>query len=416
MLLVAFLRWLLGYLSFSVEGTFPERFLNIAAKKGLNLWKMRKNQEVLQACARSRDKDLLLMAARQSGNRLENVKQHGLPTLLQRYRHRWGLPAGMVLCGIICQYLSGFVWQIHITVPEEFNEYELRQMLRSHGLYEGVRSSEVDVAGMIHQLSTEDDRISWMTVNLMGTNAEVNLSPRLSAGSSGTKDVVLSNIKSRADGTVTRVYVYNGSAAVKVGDGIHKNQLLVSGLLEYNNGRVVPVDSSARIFARTARRVTLTLPKSAVRLCPTEQTTEKTEGRFFGLSLPLSLQGSVPGDTVRDTQHQQVCLFDSFLPIYVTREVFTAYEKQPVAVTSEQADAILQQKLQLYCFFMLAETKEGRLLHCTTRCREEQEAYVLTAELEIEEDIGEKTVIPYAPEQSLSQKTQDPVTPPPESG
>ena len=40
MLIVLFFRWLFGYYEFTIEGKFPERFLNLASRNGINLWNM----------------------------------------------------------------------------------------------------------------------------------------------------------------------------------------------------------------------------------------------------------------------------------------------------------------------------------------------------------------------------------------
>ena len=55
MFLVAFLRWLFGYLSFTAEGTFPESLMNLAARRGIHLWNMKGEEGRVSGCAREKD-------------------------------------------------------------------------------------------------------------------------------------------------------------------------------------------------------------------------------------------------------------------------------------------------------------------------------------------------------------------------
>jgi len=48
---VLLFRWIYGYFDFTVNGTFPERFLNLASRKGVRLWRTSGGKESLSASA-----------------------------------------------------------------------------------------------------------------------------------------------------------------------------------------------------------------------------------------------------------------------------------------------------------------------------------------------------------------------------
>ena len=391
MIAVIIFRWLFGYVRFSVEGRFPERFVNLAARQGLNLWKLTGGGSI-SACARRRDVPMLFEAAEKTGCLLHIQEEHGLPAVIMRYRHRWGLAAGALVCAVVCHYLSGAVWNITVTVPEQINEYEIRMMLREYGLYEGVRADSVDVPGIINGISTSDRRISWMTVNIMGTNAEVNISPNLSGTENKKSGSGLSNLKSIADGTVTQVKVYKGTAQVKAGDGIRKNQLLVSGLLEYNNGSVVMTEASACVMARTSRRVTLTIPKTVTAAAVTG-TVSKKELDFFGLRLPLTLNEDPAGNRYLHTSLYRLCPMGGTIPIGICKEQWRQYENRPVELSQTQAGELLENKLNIYEWFMIGSTDSGRIINRSCKLSEKDGEYVLTADYVIEENVCVRSVV-----------------------
>ena len=282
--------------------------------------------------------------------------------------------------------------------PSLINEYEVRQLLREHGLTEGTPAKNVNVSDIINSISVNDRRVSWMTVNIMDTNAEINISPNLASFIGTQTPVSLSNMKSIADGTVTKVEVYQGTAHIRVGDGIRKDQLLVSGLVEYNNGHVELTDCEAHVFARTHRAVTIRLPKQYT-IPQRQQTTLKRAMTAFGLSVPLTVTANPSEGTVCQSQREQLTLLGHPLPIYITEENWHQYEEVPVELTLPQAQTLLQHKLSLYEFFMLSSTQQGTIVDRKITCREEADGFILQADYTIEEDVCRKSVIPLSVEE-----------------
>ena len=397
-MLVKFLRWLFGYIRFTIEGNFPERFLNVAARRGVDLWKLSHENGHMTAQTRQREYAVLCDIARKTDTQLTDIHYGGLPAFLKRYRRRKGLLIGLVLCGIGCHYLSGIVWSINVRTPSLINEYEVRRLLREHGLTEGTPAKNVNVSDIINSISVNDRRVSWMTVNIMDTNAEINISPNLASFIGTQTPVPLSNMKSIADGTVTKVEVYQGTAHIRVGDGIRKDQLLVSGLVEYNNGHVELTDCEAHVFARTHRAVTIRLPKQYT-IPQRQQTTLKRAMTAFGLSVPLTVTTNPSEGTVCQSQREQLTLLGHPLPIYITEENWHQYEEVPVELTLPQAQTLLQHKLSLYEFFMLSSTRQGTIVDRKITCREEADGFILQADYTIEEDVCRKSVIPLSVEE-----------------
>ena len=396
MFLVAFLRWLFGYLSFTAEGTFPESLMNLAARRGIHLWNMKGEEGRVSGCAREKDIRALKEIAEKTHNTFTEVKHSGLPSLLKTYRCRSGLLVGLIVCGIGYYIMSGFIWRLDIRTPDQINEYELREMLAEYGLKEGAWSRSLDVSAIVSSLSLREPRISWMTINLLGTRAEINISPRMARDEKS--EAALSNMLSASDGTVTKVQVHRGTANVRVGDGIRKNQLLVSGVMEYNNGNIVLTDASARIYAETNRNIKICIPKTYDRY-ELLQTTIKRSLHFFGLTLPFSLTENPEDAAVVRSVRKQASVSGRELPICLTEETWKVFEKTPVSLTSKQAEKILRKKLSLYEFFMLSSLSDGTVKKRTVTLSEKDDGYLLSADYVIEEDVCVKSVVPVETEE-----------------
>lgn len=392
MIIVRLIKWLFGYARLEIGGRLPERFVNLAAKKGFNLWSMENPGEAILVYAKRSDLPELQLAAEKTGNSLHIVREYGLPCLLRKYRNRCGLLAGLVLSAGFCFYMSGFVWNITVKVPDTINESEIRSLLRDCGIYEGMRSSGVSTDAVVDHICTADSRISWMTINIMGTDAEVCVSPRMQKNGQEEPRARFSNLKSAADGTVTRVNVYKGTASVSAGDGIRKNQLLVSGVMEYNNGVTVLTDAQALVFARTHRSVSISIPKNTF-AAVSDGTELRRDMSIFGLSLPLTLGSGKDGEYTQAAERSVFTIMGHAIPIIVNEDVLKTYKKEPVLLDRQQAEVILKNRLALYEFFMLASADRARVLSRKCSISENNELYTLRADYDIEENVCTKTVV-----------------------
>ena len=156
----------------------------------------------------------------------------------------------------------------------------------------------------------------------------VKISPSLTPDTA--KKTKASNIISTADGTITRMEVKKGYSTLKIGEGIHKGQLLVSGVKTYTDGSTKLFDSEAKIYAKTLRTVTLQIPKSYQALQAQNEYINKIDADIMNIKLPLTLNGNPQGDYIKFTQKQQLDILSKGVPIYFLSETWLKYKKQPV--------------------------------------------------------------------------------------
>ena len=392
-MIVFLLRWLLGWTDFEIHDKYPERFLNMAHKNGLRMWDMRNSDGIFSAKTRTSNIKYIRQLAEKSMCDIHIIKNHGFLHIFSKYKYRFGLLFGFILFGIAVKYFTGFLWNINIAVPPMINEFEIRNELREVGFYEGARLDSLDIEMIKNAVSIKDNRISWITINIMGTDAEVNISPNLALNIDDKQKIPASNIFSNADGTVTRMEVKKGYSTVKVGDGIHKGQLLVSCVKEYTDGSSALFDSEAQIYAKTFRTVTISIPKSSETLAKQDDTIIKKSINIMGLAIPLTLQGNPNGDYMKSSQIQQIDILNHGIPVYFTSETWQKYEKQPVHLNDKQAETLLKNKLELYELFMLYSANKATVLNKNLKFSQDKDNYILTAEYTLEEDVAQKSVI-----------------------
>lgn len=388
------LRWFGGYSELSVGGAFPERFLNLAAKNGLHLWKMKGSRHLISFSAKYSDLPLAERLAQKSGCELSVIRHCGLPVLSRKYKSRLGLLIGLIIGSLVCAVMSGYIWTVEIACPDCINEYEIRQELRELGFYEGCRYDYDRISGIEDEMMIRDGRISWLSINVAGCSAVVDISPKTKIDSDRSKKTktLVSNMLSDCDGTVTRISVRSGQAAVRVGDGIRKGSLLVSGIAELPDGSNVLYDSDGEVYAKTEQTLSLFLPKSTASSEVCGQEAVRRSISFFGLTIPLSLT-TEPKDghfTVSDPREFYLC--GHIIPIGLDEEHFIPYKRKDILLSKEDAKKLLDVRADLYTSFLNGQDKTT-VLSQKRSFSENEDGYTIKVRYELERNAAEKVYI-----------------------
>lgn len=72
--------------------------------------------------------------------------------------------------------LSNFVWNIEIVGNEQISEQELIEELNKNGLKQGTLKMKINSKKVIEKMRLENEKISWIGIDLKGTNAKVTIS------------------------------------------------------------------------------------------------------------------------------------------------------------------------------------------------------------------------------------------------
>lgn len=394
MIAVFILRWIGGYFDFTVSGRFPERFLNLAAKNGVNIFKIKGSGDGISACAKISERKTIIRLAEKCGCSYCENREHGMPVLCRQYRQRLGLLAGLAAGSIFCVIMSGYIWNISINCPEGINEYELRSELRELGFYEGARYEYVKTSETEHEMLIRDGRISWLSINVSGTNAAVEISSKTEIDSDNSREVpkAVSNLVSSADGKITKVSLRSGTPAVKAGEGIAKGQMLASGITELSNGETVFSDCEGEILAETAETAVFFLPKERPSVILPEAAVCKRSVAVFGLNIPLSLVTEPGSAAVSFSDKRKLTLFSAPVPVFYTEERFYEQGNEAAVPDRETAEALLKKRDALYGVF-LEQERFTRILEKKETLTETDEGYRLEVRYRCERNIAEKVYI-----------------------
>lgn len=310
------MKWT-GYIRIECEGGFPERFLNEAAARGVELWDISREEISLFCCCVPTAYRGLRSAARAASVRMRVRQRHGLLFALRPFRLRWGIPIGAMVFVICLQLLGSRVWTVRITGNEWIPETEIRQVLQPLGVYEGASLKEVDLPTVQLTALQQLPELVWLTVNFEGSTAMVEVKER--QPTPPIAENTPANIVAARDGLIVSVDAVTGEAAVKAGDAVVEGTLLISGVMDSKVGPLLK-RAEGRVIARTVRTVTAEVP--FVEQVPSAQPRTIVRPCLYvlGFRIPLYTNAAVTGEYTVSTVHKPLKAYGRALPIALQTE------------------------------------------------------------------------------------------------
>ena len=391
---VRFIRWARGYFEFTVEGKFPERFLNLTARRGIILWDIKGEKNRVTACARDKDRAAAECFAKKTGGAFTVTKRHGLPLFCRQRRHRWGILAGLIAGVAVYSIMSGYIWNIEIIVPRDINSFEIRQQLRELGFTEGSRFRGEEINRIERELILRDKRIGWVSINIQGANATVRLTSKKTANENkkSSEKNRASNMIASEDGIITGIKARRGTPAVKPGTAVRKGDLPISGVTEYNNNTTVFSDSEGEVPALVRRSYSISAPLCSSEISLSDRETVKKEVRIFTFPVPLSVEGAPEGKYISTESSAALSLPGGVIPISLRETRLRPYTAKSRSISYEEAVKQLKKRELLLELFISGEGK-NKIRDKKTAVTETSGGCTLRAEYELEKDICKKNYI-----------------------
>ena len=245
------LSHILGYVRIRVESVFIERFINICISKKILIWNIKREKStILYANISIGDFKKIKQIARKTKSNIQIQEKNGIPFIIHKYRKRKIilLLFSIIFIGLVV--MSNFIWNIEVVGNTNIPKDEIIENLNKEGLKIGSLKKSINTDKVINKVRLLRDDISWMGIDIKGTNVIVEIKERDKAPEIINKEDYC-NIISDKTGIITKINVQEGVAAVKVGDLIKKGDVLVQGYLEGIYTGVRYVHSIADIEVKT---------------------------------------------------------------------------------------------------------------------------------------------------------------------
>ena len=235
------IRLILGYVRIKIEGYYIEKFINMCAAKKILIWNLKKKNSVnLHLNIGVKDYKKLKEICRKTNCKVKIQKKKGLPFILHRYKKRKIFAILLIIITIVIYASSRFVWNIQIEIEENQELENIEQDINSLGIRKGMRKDKIDTNKVITEIRLKRNDISWMGIDIKGTNVIVKIVKADKKPEIIDKNEYCNIIASKS-GVIEKIFAQNGTAVVKVGDTVQKGDMLIAGYMEgkYTDTRYV---------------------------------------------------------------------------------------------------------------------------------------------------------------------------------
>ena len=250
MLLIRLLRFLRGYICFTAADGFPERFLNLCNQAGAAIWDVQWQGGAMRGKTDRRGFRLIQPCAEPAGITLRADKKVGLPFFLHAYRRRVGMLIGLALCIVILSILSNTIWTIEVAGNEKVPAEEILHVMAAHGVKTGAWRGKLDPRGISAAAQLELPGIAWLSLNLRGSSAVVEVRETLPRDEPGPDDPC--SIVAAKAGQLKIIEVYSGTAEARRDQAVPAGALLAGGVVQNADGSARLVRADAYAVARTS--------------------------------------------------------------------------------------------------------------------------------------------------------------------
>lgn len=377
---------LYGYYRIRVSGKIAD-CINLLMLYNINYWGMVRDDKGILFSILRKDIKKLTKIMELHGIEFEFVKKRGIIFVVERYKKRAGVFVGAAIFLFLIYSSTFFIWDINVTGNETIGDTEIIEALEKEGCYIGAYTKKIDFYMLCHDFLLHNKNIAWISVNMKGTTAEVQvIEKKEKQMADGIDENGIANIIAERDGVIKRFQIYSGKAQVHVGDSVYKGQLLVSGVFEGRNYTHFG-DALGKVFAETRREFSATVKYDTEKTVEKERVLQKNSLNILGKTINLLTKGrKIEGEYDTIKEKNRIILFGVIeLPIWQTKEYSVVYEKQPVKLTEEEAkrraeDSIVAQ--------IEKEIPEGEILELEKIEKKSGSAYTLVYKVRCIEDIA----------------------------
>lgn len=288
MLVLSLLRFIFGYVSFNAKGGFPERFINLCRQSRIALWDLKSENSVITAKTDASGYKRIRNAARKSGMRVKISKKHGLPFFLNRHSRRIGVLAGMMICATLLMIFSTRIWRIEVVGNNRISTEEILGVFEELGVSAGVPVSSVDEWTVEQAAIKKLPDISWVNINLMGSSAQIEIREVIEQKKVDNSQTP-ANIVAAKDGQIVYLRPFKGTQEKKIGTGVVKGDLLISGFIEYIDLSTSICRADGYVVARTEYMLEAE-SKANKKVKTLNGTKDSYSLEFLSLNIPLGRQ------------------------------------------------------------------------------------------------------------------------------
>lgn len=375
-----YMSLLTGFYNVCVEKGFRDGFLTLCSKENIPLRRIQPCGEKIFFCVPCGFYERLCTIAAESGCEIKITGSFGVLPFVKKHRNRAFLLSGIIFTLLFIAFSGMRIWSVSVKGCDGVFESEILSESEAFGLKPGVKKSRIDVTTFQKELLEKmSDKLIWVSLNIEGMCAEIEVRevniPQY--------DILGKpcNIIADFDGVINVIRTYSGTPFVRRGDGVHKGDLLISGVTEYETGETSFDEARGKITATHSVKLSREKEKS-IRVRKYTDIRTYYSLSLFGFEInPFFGEG----ESCEITKEEKYLEINGVrLPFFACKYTVSNYEEESLS-----DEKILSEKCRSdYLFLVREKLKNSTVLKLSAKkCDGFAEKY------EVVDYIGQKSVI-----------------------
>lgn len=338
-----------GYHTIVIPRLLCEQFLDLCMRYGFSCYDIRidtDGKRVYVDVPTTQYKGVMT-ACRVWQIRAKDMGGRGLPRRIWSYRKRWGLITGACASLVLFLLAQSVVWRIDVKGNERLDREEIVEVLSQNGLEVGDFIRKLDLNSIEHRVMINDDDIAWISVNIVGTVAQVEVIETIDTDVK-EKEERPANLVSAFDAQIVSIEVYTGFTCIKEGDFVRAGELLASGIYESERAPLRYTRANGKVYGRVTSTFLIEIPLLQEKKVPTGEKITKKTLIFFGK--PIKFFTNYRNLPISYDIINYVYTLDPFslgeLPIALSVDEYYEYEITSVEISEEEAMEQAYEKLR----------------------------------------------------------------------
>lgn len=308
----------------------------------------------------------------------------GIIPFLIRYKRRSGIFIGALLLLCITMASSSFLWNIEITGNEIIKESELTEVLKLSGLYLGCYLPDTDIDSVESAALVNDKRMSWISVNISGNTAYVEIRERINA-SLEERVLPYANIVASEDAIITEMQIFSGMASVKADAYVREGDLLISGVISKEAIGTHLTYARGKVYGKNFKEIEIEIPFVYSVLQETGNKKYGVNFHFFEKRFSFLPFGNIYENFSEYLTVYNIKEGNRSLPIYFER---IEYRESDYTVKLRGEDEAKDEARREFDAFLEKELSDAEILSVESEYMVTENSLILKCEVWYEREIG----------------------------
>lgn len=345
MYIIILFKYILGYIHIQIEGFFVERTMSQAINRKIFFWNVKRQKDTIAyANIGIKDYKNFVKIAKANKCKVKIMQKKGLPFIFNKYRKRKIFVISIVFVIIALLIMSRFIWNIQIEGIEELDKNEIMQEIENQGLKVGKYKGNINTAKIIDKIRLDRADISWVGIQIEGTNAVVKI-----VESKSKPEVIddkdYCNIVSDKDAQIVKVSAQNGIPVAKPGDIVTKGDILIAGWMDgkYTGTRYVHATGEIQAKVWYSKKKKIELKQTISEKTGNLENKYEIKINNFTINLYKTLSKFKNYDTI-DTSNKIKIFSNFYLPIELVKRTNYEITERKITYSPEEAINIAQRQ------------------------------------------------------------------------